>query len=257
MSGAVKNAWYTDFGRGSSEPVRLVCFPFSGGGAGVYRRWAGQIAGCEVVALKLPGREARYEEPAIGDMEVLINALAPATQELLDRPCVFFGHSMGALIAFELARELSRRFGSVPSRLIVSGFRSPERKTVKQPLHALDDASFIAELREYGQTLDEVLCNKQMMDALLPMLRADFRLHEIYRFQHDDLLSCAISAFHGIADVHASTEQMEGWRAHTSGTFNMTAFPGGHFFPFESANAEVHSTIENLVRRAHVECAVH
>ncbi|MCQ1061098.1 alpha/beta fold hydrolase [Photobacterium sp. ZSDE20] len=223
-------AWFANFSNHDNVDYRLICFPFSGGGANIYRQWPAHLSQAEVWALKLPGREVRFSEPVITDLELLVETLAPIVKALMDKPCVFFGHSMGALIAFELARYMEKQYGCTPELLIVSGFRSPERKSKKRQLHALPESELVSELREYGGTVPQILEHRETMLLLLPMLRGDFKIHETHYFDPSQSVSCPIRALYGRADDVADRDDIEGWQKYTQGAFAITAFDGEHFF---------------------------
>ncbi len=210
--------------------LRLFCFPYAGGGASVYRRWpAGLPASVEVCGLRLPGHEGRFREPAFTRLTPLVDALAEALLPALDRPFAFFGHSMGALIAFELARRLHRDGRPTPRHLFLSARAAPQLHR-PDPCHNLPEPLFREHLRRLGGTPPEVLEHPELMKLLLPMLRADFAVCETYVHQPDEPLGCPITAFGGLDDPLPRREQLEGWRAHTRAGFRLHMLPGNHFF---------------------------
>lgn len=229
--------WFTDFNLGGRAPYLLVCFPYSGAGANVFRSWAGALDNADVLAAQLPGRERRIAEPAIGDLDALVAGLLPALIARIDRPYLLFGHSMGALIAYRVALELERRGVQPPKQLIVSGYRSPELGSRNRVLHTLSDSEFIVELQRYGGTPDEVLQHEETMQLLLPMLRADFRIHETYRHAPQPAAQFPIAAFTGMADHLVPGEDMAPWRDKTAAGFEQRLFGGGHFFLLENRDA--------------------
>lgn len=211
--------------------VRLLCLPFAGGGASAYRTWGdGLPLTVEVCAVQPPGRETRFREPAYLRVRPYVAALADVLPPLFDVPVVFFGHSMGALVAFELARELRRRSGPAPSRLVVSGRGAPELPLRRPPLHTLPDREFRAELKHLGGSPAAVLDNDELMAALLPTLRADFTAHETYVLAEEPPLDCPILAVTGADDTLAPPADVEAWRRHTRGAFESRVLPGDHFF---------------------------
>ncbi|MGF1737870.1 thioesterase II family protein [Photobacterium satsumensis] len=222
--------WFANFSNHDNGDYRLICFPFSGGGSNIYRQWPAHLPQAEVWALKLPGREARFSEPVMTDLELLVETLAPIVRVLMDKPCVFFGHSMGALIALELTRYVEKHYGCSPELLVVSGFRSPERKSKKRQLHALPESEFVSELREYGGTVPQILEHRETMLLLLPMLRGDFKMHETHNFDPSQSVSCPIHALYGRADEVANRDDIEGWEKYTQETIAITEFDGEHFF---------------------------
>lgn len=162
-------------------------------------------------------------------MEPLVEALAGALP-LADLPFAFFGHSLGALVAYELARALRRRGGPEPLALLLAGRRGPRRPPREEPIHALPDAEFMARLRELNGTPEEVLEHGELMQLLLPLLRADFALHETWELRPEEPLGMGISAFGGLADPEVTREDLEDWRGETRGRFRLRMLPGDHFF---------------------------
>jgi medium-chain acyl-[acyl-carrier-protein] hydrolase len=210
-------------------PIRIFAFPFAGGGTSVFRKWGPGLPGLELYGVQLPGRERRLREPPIEDMELLLERLMTPFLTLADRPFVLFGHSMGALIAYELACRLERQ-GRGPMGLVVSAFRSPELPSRNRTLHTLPDDELITGLREYGATAPEVLEYPELLALLLPMIRADFRLHETYRFPGPRPLSCPVTAITARNDQFVPEEDMAPWRDKTSGAFVHLHTEGGHFY---------------------------
>lgn len=202
----------------------------------MFRPLVEKLSGIEIIAVKLPGREHRFSEPAVSSLTTLIEQLLPATLKLFDKPCVFLGHSMGSLIAFELARALHFNHNICPEKLIVSAFRSPERKNVNKELHTLPDHEFVHELKKYGGTPDALFQDKSLIELLLPMMRADFTLHETYQHQTLPPLPCPIHACYGVTDHLTPFEHMEGWRKHTREQFSHQGFDGGHFYIHDKAD---------------------
>lgn len=214
-------------------PLRLFCLPHAGGGASSFRPWADVLpAEVEVCPVQLPGREARMGEPAIDRMEPLVEALSEALRPFDDEPFALFGHSNGALIAFELARRLRREGRHGPVHLFASGRRAPHVPNPRRTVAHLPDDEFLAEMRELGGTPEEVLAHPELMRILLPLLRADVRLNETYAFAADAPLACPITAYGGLGDPKAPREDVEAWREHTAADFTLRFFPGDHFFVF-------------------------
>lgn len=209
-------------------PVRLFCFPFAGGGASAYRSWLKEpLFG--VVPVQLPGRENRMREKPLRSMEDVVTQVTDAVMPWTKQPYAFFGHSLGARIAFEVARQLRRRGGLPPVHLFVSGSRSPEIPE-PFPLHELNDDDFITALARYGGTPGSLLENRELMKLFLPMLRADFLVDETYEFKEENPLSIPVTAFYGTDDREANRQEMQGWQRHTDREFQMIEVPGGHFF---------------------------
>ncbi len=217
---------------GAKQPAaRLFCFPYSGGGASIYRLWAGKLPDwIEVCALQLPGRESRIGEPSYTDMKPAIEEIADTIHPLLDKPFYLFGHSMGARISFELARFLRRYNLPQPKHLFVSASRGPHMPRRDEDIHTLPDREFLAEIKKLGGTPDEVLHNEELMELFLPILRADFTLLETYKCMPEPPLAYPISAYCGTEDTEVSEEDMVGWQEHTNSTFKLVMIPGNHFF---------------------------
>ncbi|KYF69472.1 thioesterase II family protein [Sorangium cellulosum] len=210
--------------------LRLFCFPYAGGGASIYSAWWRELpAHTELCAIKLPGREARLSEPPFERLTPLVQALATALDGWLAKPFAFYGHSLGALVSFELARELRRRGAPLPRHLFVSGRRAPHQP-ISAPLHGLPDDAFLAWLRRMGGTPEEVLREPDLLALFLPVLRADVAVNEAEPFVPGPPLDCPISAFGGDDDERASPADIEAWRELTRGPFRAEVFPGGHFF---------------------------
>jgi surfactin synthase thioesterase subunit len=217
-------------GRGD-EPVRLFCLPYAGGGASIYRRWSDELPrGVEVCPVHLPGRESRLMEPAYTDVAPLVAALADAIAPWLDRPYALFGHSMGALIGFELTRYLGRSGRPIPRQLFVSGARAPQCARRGDDIHELPDQAFIGAVRRMAGTPEQVLQDPELVQLMLPALRADFQLVETYSHQPGEPLTVPISAFGGVGDDMVNRVELASWAEQTSGPFAVRMLPGNHFF---------------------------
>jgi medium-chain acyl-[acyl-carrier-protein] hydrolase len=222
--------WLTRPGPDRSARLRLFCFPYSGAGASIYYRWIGQLPrGINVCPVELPGRASRVAEPPYTQLSPLVDAAAEALLPYLHLPFALLGHSMGALVCFELARLLRRR-GLQPVRLFASGHGAPQLPERDPPIHALSEPEFVEKLREFGGTPEEVLANAELRELLLPILRADFAVCETYAYTAEEPLDCPISAFGGLADREVPGEDLDAWRVQTRGAFTLRMFPGDHFF---------------------------
>lgn len=197
----------------------------------MYRNWSEMIPpSIEVCAINLPGREGRFREQPHTRMDMLIQDLADGLSDHLGTSYAFLGHSMGAMIAFELARELRRRTVPGPAYLFVSGRQAPHVPDPDPPKYNLPDTEFIEELRTLAGTPPEVLEHPELMELMLPLLRADFELVDTYVCREEPPLDCPISAFGGLGDPETRPEELAAWREQTSGTFRMRLLPGNHFF---------------------------
>ena len=210
----------------------MFCFPYAGGGASAYRGWAASLPkDVEVCPVQLPGRESRLREPAFERPGPLITSVADALQPWMqEMPFVFFGHSMGAMIGFELTRVLRRRGRTLPLHLFVSGRRAPQLPARDEPIHDLPEPEFIERLRELNGTPEEVLQHAELMKLLIPLLRADFAVNETYEWVEEAPIDIGISAFGGLADIDVSRDDVEAWSVQTRGRFRMRMMPGDHFF---------------------------
>ncbi|MBV6708158.1 thioesterase II family protein [Bacillus thuringiensis] len=231
-----KNSFY--YYKPQKKPlVRLLCFPYAGGSALAYRQWNQILAEeVEVCPVQLPGRENRLAEEPIRSLPTLISFLADELEPVLNSPIpyAFFGHSMGALISYELAIEMKKRSWQMPIRLFLSGKSSPQVSKRETPTYNLPKKEFIEELRKMNGTPEEVLDNHEIMDLFLPILRADFELVDNYQYEKSSMLSCPITVFGGIDDPSIKTEELKHWKELTTNHFNMHLFPGDHFFIYEN-----------------------
>jgi medium-chain acyl-[acyl-carrier-protein] hydrolase len=228
--------------------LRLFCFPYAGGGASIFHAWGANLPQeIEVCPVQLPGRENRLREPPYSWLPRLAQKLVGVLSPYLDRPFAFFGHSMGALISFELARQLRRQGLRGPVHLLVSAHRAPCGPYPLPALSQLPTPTLIEELRHLGGTPDEILSDTQMMQFLLPVLRADFAICETYTYTDDAPLNCALSAFGGLQDCHVSKEDLAEWREQTNGPFALQMLPGGHFFLHSAREPLLRAMGENLM----------
>ncbi|MFH8349508.1 thioesterase II family protein [Streptomyces sp. NPDC018045] len=232
--------------------IRLFCFPYAGGGLSAFRGWAdGLPETVEPWAVQLPGREDRTTAAPLDRMSQVLNALVPAVIPCLDRPFAFFGHSMGALIAWELARALQRLEAGAPRRLFVSGCVPPQTRTVPDPpLHTRPDADLIRTLRDWHATPEAVLADPELMALLLPAIRADLAVVENHRYAASTALTCPVTAFGGTGDGPADGAPLERWGELTTGGFDLRMFPGDHFF-VHAARPAVLAEIAGRIAAAH------
>src|SRR5579872_609729 len=211
--------------------LRLFCFPYAGAGALIFRTWSdGLPADVEVCPVQLPGRGTRLMERPFIHLSPLVEALAQALAPLLDKPFAFFGHSLGALVAFELTRRIRREYGVHPARLFVSAGRAPQTPRGGPTIHALPEKELLAELRMLNSVPSQLLEHEELMAIMLPLLRADFSVYETYVYANEPPLNCPISAFGGLQDQRVKDCDLEAWRVQTSVSFSRRMFPGDHFF---------------------------
>ncbi|NJM21572.1 MAG: thioesterase [Richelia sp. SM1_7_0] len=211
--------------------LRLFCFPYAGGSSLIFRTWAASLPkNIEICPVELPGRGTQMKSPPLMRMEALVNAIAPILVPYLDKPFAFFGHSMGGLLSFELARHLRKEYGKQPVHLFVSASRAPHVPSPKPPIHALPETEFLQEFRRLNGTPASVLENTELMQLLIPILRADFAVLETYVYTQELPLECPITAFGGLEDQEVTLQELEGWRSQTQSSFKLQMFSGDHFF---------------------------
>lgn len=224
-------AWFTTAKRNPEAALRLFCFPYAGGSASLYHAWWRQLpSAIEVCAVQLPGRGSRLRETPFTSLTLLVETLAQAISPLLDKPFAFFGHSMGATIAFELARYLRSEKKLLPLHLFVSGRRAPQVPKDEPPIYNLPPEEFVAELRRLDGTPSEVLENPELMELMTPLLRADFAMIDNYEYLAGSPLMCGITAYGGLQDHEVSRVNLDAWHTQTRGGFMSRMLPGGHFF---------------------------
>jgi medium-chain acyl-[acyl-carrier-protein] hydrolase len=211
--------------------IRLFCLPYAGGSARMFATWRdGLPENVEVVPVEPPGRGARFNEPLHHRAEPLVDDLLPVLLARRDTPFALFGHSMGAVLAFELARRLEQRYGAPPLHLFVSAFRAPHLAPGAVPDHSLPDEQFRARLREFKGTPEEVLADEGLMELFVPILRADLAIADTYRSTGGAPVTCPVTAFAGTEDQEVGVPAVAQWSRHTTGGFALKAVPGDHFF---------------------------
>ncbi|HEX3683606.1 MAG TPA: alpha/beta fold hydrolase [Bryobacteraceae bacterium] len=217
----------------SAEParMRLFCFHYAGATASIFRSWqAAMLELVQVVAVQLPGREYRMEEPLLSDMRAIAPAVAETLLPLLDKPFVFFGHSMGALVGFDVIRILRARGLRQPEMLIASARNAPQFKWRDTGIEALPDAEFIAAVRDYNGMPEELLAEESLRDLWLPRLRADLTVSAVYEYVEQRPLECPILVLFGTEDRLVTEAGLQGWRSQTAGEVRYFRYPGDHFF---------------------------
>jgi len=211
--------------------LHLFCFPFGGGGASIFSSWQnGMPAGVEVCPIQPPGRETRLSEPPVTRMPQMISLLGDALTPYFDRPFAFYGHSIGALTAFELARLLRRQGLRSPEWLFASGHPSPDLPRRRPRVSHLERPEFIEAMREYFEVASALLDNEGMMNFVFPALRADYELVETYAYQQEPPLDIPFTLFGGSYDPEATEDELLAWKRHTTGPFNVKILKGNHMF---------------------------
>lgn len=247
---AAEERWLKVFHPRRLAKLRLFCFPYAGGGAAVYRSWhAGLPELVELAAVQPPGRESRFREEPFRRIEPMADAATDALAGHLDRPFAFFGHSLGAILAFEVVRRLRRRGLPQPRHLFVSGRPAPRVESTDPPIHDLPREEFIEAVRRYSGTPEEVLQNRELMELIEPLLRADFSASETYRYEPDaEPLDLPLTALGGIEDAEVPPGHLAPWREETRGRFQERLLPGGHFFLNERQDEVVELVARELQR---------
>jgi medium-chain acyl-[acyl-carrier-protein] hydrolase len=243
------NLWFS-FLPGSSQlpALRLYCFPYAGAGHTVFQHWRAGLPGeIELALVKLPGRGARFGEPRATSLAELAEALAVAiTQASSDGiPFAFFGHSMGALLAFETARRLARQELS-PTLLLVSARTAPVAHGWRERLANLPQAQFLDIVRGMNGVPQELLDNPEWIELFLPIIRDDFALCEDYRYSAAPLLSCPIHVLAGETDISVPLSLLDGWAKESQAECRTWLFPGGHFYLFEQ-ESELFALMQRLL----------
>jgi medium-chain acyl-[acyl-carrier-protein] hydrolase len=211
--------------------ARVFCLPCAGGGASMFRGW-GQAIGptVEVHAVQLPGRETRCAEPPLPSIAAMADELARVLLPRMDLPFALFGHSMGALVCFELAHRLEQAGGPRPSRLVVSAHRAPSISRPVRQISTLPGAELVQALQQLGGMPPHLLASAELLELVLPTMRADFHACETYTYTPAEPIGCPIIAMGGVDDDAVPRADLEGWRIETRSSFELRGFSGGHFY---------------------------
>jgi surfactin synthase thioesterase subunit len=228
------SAWIVRFQERPDAAVRLLCLPHAGGGASPFRLWSRALdPQIEVDAVQLPGRETRIREPLRHDLASLADELADELAGLTRRPYALYGHSMGALLAFELAHRLERT-GRPPARVFVAGCGAPHRHPLRSRLHLMPFEDVVAELRRHGVTPEPVLRDRALMERLVPILQADIAMCVDRAPSIGGPIAAPISVFGGRADTVVPPATLPAWAELTRARRRVELFDGGHFFPAQA-----------------------
>ncbi|MFH9575332.1 thioesterase II family protein [Streptomyces sp. NPDC017230] len=249
----MNSTWFRRFTTPGNGPL-LVCFPHAGGSATAYRTLAQALpADLDVMCVQYPGRQDRYLEPPFTDLTRLAEAVAEELARVLaadpGRPYALFGHSMGSLVAFETARLIARGPLPGPRRLFLSGRGAPDaHSTARFGLY--DDADVLAEVRRLGGTDQSMLDDPDIMEMVLPALRADYRALGSYGWRAGEPLAAPVTVLVGESDPMVTVEQAGTWRAHTREDVSVKVFPGGHFYLFDHLDPVSAAVTEGLLTEA-------
>ena len=247
IAASLLKPWAICYRKTEVDPAcRLFCLPYAGGSASVFRDWPDRLPqSVEVCAIQLPGRETRLKEPVFTRLPPLVQELAQALLPSLDRPFALFGHSVGALVAFELARHLRAQYRMRPVHLWAAACPAPQVPDADAPIHTLPEADFRERLRRFNGTPADVLEHEELMAMVGPILRADFALRETYAYVSDAPLDCPITVFGGVQDREVSEAALWAWQEQTSRSFRVRMLRGNHFF--------VHSSQTDLVQAVYAD----
>ncbi|MBK8901318.1 MAG: thioesterase [Anaerolineaceae bacterium] len=241
--------WLMPFSRGQNGRLRLFFFPHAGGGASTFFQWSRMLP--EYVtsyAVQLPGRETRLRDTLHHQVDTVVQALAQALPPFLDRPFVFWGHSMGALLSYEVAQRLRRQGLPLPQRLIVSGLNAPHVPYADPHIHHLPEAEFVTALEGLNGTSPTVLQNAELRSLVLPMIRADFQMVETYAYREAAPLPCPITVLDAVDDEKTDEAGLQEWQQQSTELLEMFTFPGNHFFLYDLQPTLI-NTVGNLLKR--------
>ncbi|MFK3983761.1 thioesterase II family protein [Micromonospora sp. NPDC050397] len=241
------NPWIRRFHHEPSSPVTLVCFPHAGGSASFFYPVSDAMQSTmQVVALQYPGRQDRRSERPLTTIAELAEGSFAALRPLMDRPLAFFGHSMGATVAFEVAVRMKRELAGAPVTLFASGRRAPSRHRV-ETVHQRDDDGIISELKGLSGTDSRLLGDMELLRMILPAIRGDYTAAETYRYQPGPTLDCPIVALTGESDPKVTLDESRAWADHTSGGFELRTFSGGHFYLAQHQRAVINLISDQLL----------
>jgi len=240
-----RSPWLTALNTVASPRAIVVCLPFGGGSASAYRPWAARFpANVQLCAVDLPGRAARFAEPLLTHAERIVAGLLGLPD--LPVPFVLFGHSLGALLAYEWASHLQQAGRPAPTHLVVSGRTAPQMMRTPAPIHGLDNGDFLAEVRRYQGLPDEVLAQQELIDLFLPILRADFTITETYRHAPRPALRIPLLILGGEHDPMVAPAELSHWLALTTAPSRIETFPGSHFYLNQHRDALVDRLVSLL-----------
>lgn len=225
------DAWVSHFHPARPGSPRLVCLPHAGGSASFYFPVSAALhPDIEVLAVQYPGRQNRRLEEPVRDIHTLADRVAAALRPWCTQPLAFFGHSMGAVVAYEVALRLQRAPGAAaPAVLFASGRRAPSAWR-EETVHQRDDDGMVRELRRLAGTESELLADEEVLRMIMPALRADYEAIETYAPRSQGQLDCPVTALIGDSDPRVTIDEARAWQGHTTGGFEMRTFSGGHFY---------------------------
>lgn len=255
MPSLYKNKWFNVKKPAPDALIRLFCFPYAGGNAQIFQDWCDSLPPeVEVIGVQYPGRASRFVDPLIGTCEGMVDAILPNITPVLNKPFVFFGHSNGGLVSFELARKLQQQGVTGQLHHFISAKRAIHLPAKRRALHALPDDEFMEELENLGGTPKEILAQKELMELFMPVLRSDFSLSETFAYQGDHKLHCDASLMYGTGDEDVPKEDVLKWHELMAGQVDVKVYDGDHFF-INSHKEEVldflNEKLSGFVKRLH------
>ncbi|NEB37388.1 alpha/beta fold hydrolase [Streptomyces sp. SID14515] len=253
MGNVLESRWIQRLQPISTADVRLIAFPHAGGAASYFfplahaLRQAEHPSALDIMAVQYPGRQDRRREPCIDDLQALADAACRELLPFADRPLLLFGHSMGALLAYEVTRRLEQEHGIVPLTLFASGRRAP---SISRPesVHRLPDSDVVKEIGLLDGTDSALLSDPELLQMVLPAIRGDYKAVETYAFRPGPRLQCPIHAILGDADPRVSVEDAEAWAEQTSGSFELSVVKGGHFYLKDQQDFLVAKIMDRLTK---------
>lgn len=231
--------WFTNPTPRRNAKIRLICFHYAGGGASIFHQWGSQLPEyIEVVAVQLPGREDRFKDQPIADINTVTTMLQDELSCLLDKPYAVFGHSMGAILSYEWLRTVKKSNLPSPILYLPAGRQAPHIPNKSPPLYSLSDQEFIdGLLKKYPNTMRPALDNAEICQLSMPKLRADFTLAEGYQYKLGATLDCPILAIAGQQEYCIEDGDLLAWGNHTTNNISTSRLPGDHFFILSSRSA--------------------
>lgn len=245
----ITNLWLLPVSRAQRPLLRLFCIPCAGGWGQMFYPWARRVTPeVDLWAIQLPGRAMRVREPARTSLRELADEVACGILSQLTVPYAIFGHSMGALIAFEVARRLRARSWPMPTHLFLSGSGAPDLCHLRPPLHTLSDDEILEKLAGWKSMPPELSQHAEVLDVILPTLRNDFRLCDTYSYIEEAPLDVTMTVLGGTDDEEVPVESLDAWRRQTSARFSLATFPGSHFY-FSSSEPQFFTVLNHEIRQ--------